>query len=108
MTRKKYALTRNQPVARFFYQGQRHTHPVRRTVLVIESTPTLITGYEMREGATTRSFGQAPVKSYRKDRIANINEIDSRRTLRKETPRSKQKDTTLTRSDLMSFVTDGI
>ena len=108
MSRKKYALTRNQPVARFFYQAQRHTHPVRRTVLVIESTSTLITGYEMREGAMTRSFGQAPIKSYRRDRIASINEIDSRRTLRKETPRSKQKDTTLVRSDLMSFVTEGI
>jgi hypothetical protein len=66
-----YDLVKKQPVARFYYKGG-HTHPVRRTVLVIEETPTLIKGYEFREGSTVRDADAAMlnVKSYRKDRIA--------------------------------------
>ena len=47
---KEYQFIENRPVARFFYKGD-HTHPVRRTILIIETTDKLITGYEMREGA---------------------------------------------------------
>ena len=59
----RYPVVRNQPVARFYYQGN-HSHPVRRTVLVTETTSNLIKGYELREGATVRELAKAPIKSY--------------------------------------------
>ena len=103
-----YSLVRNQPVARFFYRGK-HTHPVRRTVLIVENNGKIFTGYELREGTTVRStVEKAPVKSFRKDRIAAIGEIDKRRKLRQSTPKKRQDQTTLIRSALTSLVTDGI
>lgn len=102
-----YEITKNKPVARFFYRGQRHSHPIRRTVLVIFSTSTLITGYELREGSTVRKFKDAPIKSYRKDRIAKVNEIDKRRILVKTTPKNRRNESTLIRSDLMSLIKEG-
>ena len=103
-----YSLVRNMPVARFFYQGK-HTHPVRRTVLIVENNGKTFTGYELREGTTVRTtLDKAPVKSFRKDRIAEIRQIDGRRKLRRETPQRKQAQTTFARSDLSSLVTDGI
>ena len=68
---KLYDVVPNKPVARFFYQGS-HTHPVRRTVLVIEDKEDVLVGYEFREGDVVRDITEARkcVKSYRKDRIA--------------------------------------
>jgi hypothetical protein len=59
------------PVAKFYYQGN-HSHPVRRTVLIVEENKDQIRGYELREGRTTRSLGEIGkcIKSYRKDKIA--------------------------------------
>jgi hypothetical protein len=72
-SQKIYDLVAKKPVARFFYQGK-HSHPVRRTVLVTNETETAITGYELREGTKVRSAQEAVtsgcVKTYRKDRIA--------------------------------------
>lgn len=70
MSNKEYDIISDKPVARFYYQGQSHTHPVRRTVLIIEDHANHFVGYEMREGSQVRSFESAPVKTYRKDRIA--------------------------------------
>lgn len=67
-----YNLTKKNPVARFFYHHPKHTHPIRVTLLVIEETDTLLTGYQVREGNTIRPTHEAVnyVRSYRKDRIA--------------------------------------
>lgn len=73
-----YEVSRNQPVARFYYQGS-HSHPVRRTILVIESTANLLTGYELREGSTVRDYRNAPIKSYRKDLIATEDQLGPRK-----------------------------
>ena len=54
MNKTKYNLIKTQPVAKFFYKGQSHTHPVRRTVAMIENTPNYIRGFELREGAEVR------------------------------------------------------
>lgn len=81
---KSYPLVRNQPVARFFYKGT-HTHPVRRTVVITESTPNKITGYELREGSQVRALGQAPIKSFSKGRIAKVRQLDKRRKLVSDT-----------------------
>jgi len=78
MSQSVYEISRNQPVARFYYQGS-HSHPVRRTILVIESTANLLTGYELREGSTVRQYRNAPIKSYRKDLIATEDQLGPRK-----------------------------
>jgi len=90
-------VSKTLPVARFYYQGS-HSHPVRRTVLVIETTNNIIRGYEMREGATIRSFKDALVKSYRKDMIAAGEELRQK---------SKEK-TTLKRLPLFDLIENGV
>ena len=108
MSNNFYPLVRNQPIARFWYQGK-HTHPVRRVVAVTDVTPNLITGYELREGNSVRNTVlTAPVKSYRRDRIAMVSQIDARRKLRRTTPRTRQNSTTLTRNNLTTLVVEGI
>lgn len=69
--KKVYEPVSRLPVAKFYYQGN-HSHPVRRTVLIVEETKEQIRGYELREGKTTRSLTEVGryIKSYRKDKIA--------------------------------------
>ncbi len=67
-----YNIRKKNPVARFFYKGSNHSHPVRRTILVICNNKDIITGYEIRNGDTVVSLEDAPIKSYRKDRIPNF------------------------------------
>ena len=68
---KKYKLVNNYPVARFYYKGN-HSHPVRRTVLVTESTDTFIRGYEVRTGDIIRQPNAAPVKTFLRRKIARV------------------------------------
>jgi hypothetical protein len=98
----KYNLVRNMPVARFWYKGH-HTHPVRRTILVIESTPHLFVGYEVREGRILRKLQDAPIKSYRKDKIANTYSLRPDAPLRRENPNAS----TLKREKLLSLIETG-
>jgi hypothetical protein len=104
---KNYNLLKNLPIFRFFYRGVSHTHPVRRVVAVFQENKTTFTGYELREGSEVRTQNP-PIKSFRKDRVASINQIDRRRVLRKTTPKKKQGKTTLSRATLQSLVVDGI
>lgn len=69
--KKIYEPVSRLPVAKFYYQGN-HSHPVRRTVLIVEETKDQIKGYELREGKVTRSLTEVGrfIKSYRKDKIA--------------------------------------
>ena len=69
MTDRYEELVRNLPVAKFYYKGT-HSHPVRRTVLIFESDRNYITGYELREGHTTRDVDNAPIKTYSRSKIA--------------------------------------
>lgn len=69
-----YDLVRERPVARFYYKGN-HSHPVRRTVIVIESKPRFLRGYELREGSTIRNLSEAPVKTYTKSKIAKQSQL---------------------------------
>jgi hypothetical protein len=100
---KQYSFIKNRPVARFFYKGD-HTHPVRRTIIIIESKDTLLTGYELREGSITRNFKDAPIKSYSRNKIATVGQIDKRRKLRRE---ANMRNTTLTRSYLKELIRYG-
>lgn len=75
---KWYEVVRNQPVARFYYQGS-HSHPVRRTIVVTRSHRRYIEGYELREGSITRDISEAPIKKYRRDRIATADKLGARK-----------------------------
>lgn len=72
-----YELLKKNPVAKFYYKGN-HTHPVRRTVLLIESNRKWIRGYELREGMEQRNIKNAPIKTYRRNRIAKYTQLDNR------------------------------
>jgi hypothetical protein len=108
-SRKVYDLVCKKPVARFYYQGS-HSHPIRRTVLVIEETDTYLTGYEVRCGNTVRSVTQLmeeqAVRTYRKDKIAKWGDYSRLR----QTSRTFLKDpdkTTLERFPILTMFTDG-
>ena len=97
-----YEIVRNTPVARFWYKGN-HSHPVRRTVLVIEQTKEYIRGYELREGKNVRVASRAPVKTYRRDAIAKGQSLRLDNPLRKSSP----KKSTLIRKPLMDLIEQG-
>jgi len=98
----KYNLVENYPVARFWYKGT-HTHPVRRTVLVTESTKTHLSGYELRDGNVVRQATNAPVKTYTRKKIAKGRNLRARQ--KSVINLSK---TTLVRKSLMSLIESGI
>lgn len=102
--RKEYEFVRNLPVAKFYYKGN-HSHPIRRTVLVIESNSRFLRGYELREGAILRSYRSAPVKSYTRCKIARIAQCGRR--LRRRTPAQLHGQLTLTRLPLKEYVKQG-
>jgi len=100
----QHPIAKKAPVARFYYKGN-HTHPVRRTVLIIESTPRYIRGYELREGSIIRDYQDAPIKSYTRKKIAKVRDIDRRRVERRRNPISSK--TTLKRVTLLDLVRIG-
>lgn len=99
----KFNIVKNSPVARFFYKGS-HTHPVRRTVLVIESNKDIIRGYELREGSIVRNAKDAPIKSYSRKNIAKGESLRKDNPMRKTSP----KKSTLVRQELLDLVVSGI
>jgi len=98
-----YKLAKNVPVAKFWYKGT-HSHPVKRTVLVIESDRYVLTGYEIREGADIRKLSKAPIKSYRRDRIARGRNLRQESQLRQIAPEKS----TLVRKQIIDLVENGI
>jgi hypothetical protein len=104
MSNIKYEFLKDKPVARFYYQGN-HSHPVRRTVLIVQQNDKVITGYEVREGSKTRSLAKAPVKSYLKSNIAKVCQIDRKCSLRKKA--ENKNSTTYVRENLRDFVKTG-
>jgi hypothetical protein len=97
----KYNLVDNVPVARFYYKGN-HTHPVRRTVLITESTRDHVKGYELREGNVVRLASKAPIKTYNRDKIAKgVN-------LRTSNQKLISNKSTLVRRPLMDLIESGI
>lgn len=105
--KKEYELVRNQPVAKFYYQGS-HSHPVRRTVLLIKNktNSNILVGYELREGKTTRNLKNAPIKSFRRSEIASYGDY-ARLRYSKTNKKRKKSETTLTRTNLMGLIRSG-
>ena len=104
---KVYDLVDKKPVARFYYRGV-HTHPVRRTVLIIEETETAITGYEFRCGNVVRTREEAiqSIKTFRKDRIPKWGDYSRLRMTSKTFLKDPEK-TTLERFGIVSMFSDG-
>lgn len=98
----KYEIVKNMPVARFFYKGT-HTHPVRRTILVIEQTREYIRGYELREGRTIRTAEKAPVKTYTRSKIAKGASLRTDSPIRLANPNKS----TLVRKPLFDIIKTG-
>lgn len=101
---KDKTIVRNLPVAKFYYKGK-HSHPVRRTVLLIDASSKYLTGFELREGSDTREFSNAPMKTFRKDRVANIGQCGQR--MRTRVSKTRHEDTTLARVALLELVKGG-
>lgn len=70
----QYETIKSNPVAKFVYRGS-HSKPVRRTILITENTKDIIKGYEVREGNEVRETDAAPIKSFRKDKIAGDGKV---------------------------------
>jgi hypothetical protein len=104
---KVYDLVSKKPVARFYYQGA-HSHPVRRTVLIIEETEDRITGYEFRAGNEVRTRAEAleSIKTYRKDRIPKWGDYSRLRQSYKTFMKDPEK-TTLERTGIMTMFSEG-
>ncbi len=75
-----YRTVRSNPCAKFHYKGS-HSHPVRRTILVIETTSNHIRGYELREGSLVRELKKAPIKTYKKSKIAKKEDVTTLKRL---------------------------
>lgn len=104
---KVYPLVEKKPVARFYYQGK-HSHPVRRTVLVIEETENTITGYEFRCGNEVRTREQALecIKTFRKDRIPKWGDYSRLRMSSRTFLKDPQK-STLERYGIVTMFSEG-
>jgi hypothetical protein len=98
----KYNVVDNVPVARFWYKGN-HTHPVRRTVLVIESNKNFIRGYELRDGNMVRVASKAPIKTYNRSKIAKG--VNLRNSSKRGIVSNKS---TLVRRPLMDLIESGV
>ena len=97
-----YQPVRNMPICKFYYKGN-HSHYVRRTILRIPAIRSdLIAGYELREGSTVRTLKNAPVKTYKKDKIAKWDQIGKGNH---KTPGEPK--TTLKKMNLIEFMLEG-
>jgi hypothetical protein len=99
----KYNPIRNQPFYKFYYKGS-HSHPVQRTVLVTTISDTHITGYELREGNTARNIDTSPIRSYRREKIANRTQLRNDNCLRTK----KLEKSTLQKCGVKRIIVDGI
>lgn len=102
---KNYPIFRESSIAKFFYKGS-HSHPVRRTIMIIDDKENHIIGYELREGKSQRDISNAPIKSYRKDKIAKIKQVDKRRIIRKKSKNIEN--TTLKKMSFLDLIKQGI
>lgn len=108
MARKSYEVVADMPVCKLFYQGH-HSHPVRRTGLIIQETDDKFVVYELRNGDVVRDIDEAKghIKSYRKDKIARFG--DYVRLSKTKMAKYKLKtDSTLRRLSLADLINEGI
>lgn len=97
-----YEPIKKLPVAKFYYKGS-HSHPVRRTILIIESNNNILRGYELREGSITRTLKKSPIKSFKKNKIAKYSDLGK---ANHKNPGPKE--STLKRMSLLDFLQIGV
>jgi hypothetical protein len=100
-----YEVVRKLPVARFYYQGN-HTHPIRRTILIIESDRKYLKGYELRCGKKVRTRQEAPIRTYLKSEIAKFGDYSRLRNSKKNAGRAAT-ESTLVRTSLKELALAG-
>lgn len=105
MIELSYTPVRNRPILKCYYQGD-HSHPVRRTLVIVEITSDHVTGYELRAGSEVRPLNKAPIRTYRRDKIAKIEQCGRR--LRKRTPNKLHSNSTFSRASWAELVINGI
>lgn len=81
----KPEILETMPVAKFWYKGS-HTHPVRRTVVLVEANKDFLKGFELREGKTIRSLSRSPIKTYDRNKIAKAKSLRTNNPLRRLDP----------------------
>ncbi len=101
-----HRIISKKPVAKFRYKGS-HSHPVRVTILVIENKSNLLTGYVLRSGSAVFSMNEAPIRSYRKDRIAKFGDY-CRLKMSRKTYSKCNYESTLQRLSLLDLSKNGI
>ena len=103
-----YGLVDKKPVARFYYQGN-HSHPVRRTGLIIEETKSSLTCYMLRDGSVRRTPQEAlnHIKTFTKSKIARWGDY-SRLRMSSKTIFKNPRRTTLERYPLVSLFANGV
>jgi hypothetical protein len=108
MTTMPYKLVEKLTVGKFFYQGKSHTHPVRRTVVILEERADEFVGYELRSGNMVRTLKEAiegrKVKTYKKSKIARFGDYCRLRNRRDVTDVSAS---TLRRMELVDLLIQG-
>lgn len=95
-------IIKNQPVAVFYYKGT-HSSPVKRTVLITESNRNMIKGVELREGNTLRDVDEAPIKSYRLDKVATTSQLRKDNVLRDNKNKSTYSRMSLSKAEAVGF-----
>lgn len=96
------SILKTLPVAKFFYQGN-HSHPIRRTVLLVQNRATYLLGYEIRAGNEVFDINTASLKKYKKSKIAKVGDYCRLRNQRKyhNTPANQS---TLVRMNLLEVI----
>lgn len=97
-----YNIVRNRPVAQFYYKGTKKA-PVRRTVLITEQDKETIKGYEVREGSQVRDVEDAPIKTFRLDKVATTSQLRSDNPLRNKKDQSTYTRMSLTEAETVGF-----
>lgn len=85
-------------VYKFYYKGT-HSHPIRRTVLILKDMEDYFCGYELREGKFVRNLSNAPVKNYTKSKVATLNQLRNK---------INSSDTTLRAMKLVDLMESGL
>lgn len=95
-------ILKRRPVAKFYYKGH-HSHPVRRTVLLVRNTSTYLFGFEIRAGNETFSLKTASIKRYNKSKIAKVGDY-CRIKEKKKYQDTSATQTTLERLELLEVI----
>jgi len=91
-----------KPIAKFYYKGN-HSHPIRRTVLVLKSNKENFTGFELREGCVVRKLANSPIKTYSRNQIATYRQLGACKHRQAGPPK-----TTLRRHKTLEILLNGV